>query len=192
MSQPETEKPPKSIKPGFTLLLRAVVGIAIVGGGGAAAAVYFVGGKAHAADAEVAVDRPELVPRDGASAAAVAAATTRARTGRPDPKVFKASYIALEEDFTSNLAGGETFAQIGLGLSTYYDEKVVERVETHRMAIRSAVLMTLSQADPQAITTLAGKQALKRDLTAAINQVLIGREGFGGIDDVYFTSFVTQ
>ena len=82
--------------------------------------------------------------------------------------------------------------QIGLGVSTYYGEEVVHNLETHQMAVRSAILMTLSEQDPTAITTLQGKQALKQALKNAINEALTIREGFGGIDDVYFTSFVTQ
>ena len=33
---------------------------------------------------------------------------------------------------------------------------------------------------------------LQRQLTAAINDVLRDKEGFGGIDNVYFTSLVIQ
>jgi flagellar FliL protein len=52
--------------------------------------------------------------------------------------------------------------------------------------------MTLTEQDPTVIGTLQGKQALKQALKNAINEALTIREGFGGIDDVYFTSFVTQ
>ena len=55
-----------------------------------------------------------------------------------------------------------------------------------------AIILALSEADPVEITTLSGKEALKNALKDAINRVLTNREGFGGIDDVYFTSFVTQ
>ena len=37
-----------------------------------------------------------------------------------------------------------------------------------------------------------GKQLLQRDLTDAINQVLRDKEGFGGIDNVYFSNLVIQ
>jgi len=95
-------------------------------------------------------------------------------------------------NFTSNLRGGDNFVQIGLGLSTFYDDHVKDNVERNMMAIRSAIILTISEADPVEITTLSGKEALKNALKDAINRVLTNREGFGGIDDVYFTSFVTQ
>ena len=116
----------------------------------------------------------------------------RSSTGSSDPRVFKTTYIPLEGNFTSNLRGGDNFVQIGLGLSTFYDDHVKDAVERNMMAIRSAIILTISEADPVEITTLSGKEALKNALKDAINRVLTNREGFGGIDDVYFTSFVTQ
>jgi flagellar FliL protein len=169
-------------------MLLAVLGLA--GGGGGAFAYYSMG--TPAAEGEPHHEEPELVLRDGVSEAQAEPARRRARNGAPDPRYFQATYVPLEGNFTSNLSGGDAFVQIGVGLSTYYDEHVVQNVERHEMAIRSAILMTLSEADPAAITTLRGKEALKQALKNAINNVLTNREGFGGIDDVYFTSFVTQ
>jgi flagellar FliL protein len=60
------------------------------------------------------------------------------------------------------------------------------------MPIRSAVLMVLADQDSFALQTPEGKKALQKQLKDAINQVLISKEGFGGIDDVYFTSFIIQ
>jgi flagellar FliL protein len=164
------------------LLVAALLVIAA----GAAGAWYALGGHSGEADA----DEPQLVVREGVGVAA--AERARAHAGRPDPRVFQATYIPLEGNFTSNLSGGDAFVQIGIGLSTYYDERVTAAVERHEMAIRSAILMALSEADPVEITTLSGKDRLKETLKNAINNVLTNREGFGGIDDVYFTSFVTQ
>jgi flagellar FliL protein len=60
------------------------------------------------------------------------------------------------------------------------------------MAIRSAVLLALSEQDAGALSTPQGKEQLKAKLRLAVNDVLKKREGFGGIDDVYFTSLVIQ
>ena len=147
-------------------------------------------GGGHAADAHA--DEPQLVVKDGVSEAAAERARAAARSGRPDPRIFKTTYIPLEGNFTSNLRGGDSFVQVGVGLSTFYDDHVKENVERNMMALRSAIILTLSEADPVEITTLSGKEALKNALKDAINRVLTNREGFGGIDDVYFTSFVTQ
>ena len=60
------------------------------------------------------------------------------------------------------------------------------------MPIRSAVLMKLASQDGFVISTPEGKKQLQDDLKDAINQVLISKEGFGGVDSVYFTSFIIQ
>ena len=164
--------------------------VVLLGAGGGYYAMYGLPGSGGQAEVDEHADEPQLVVREGVTASAEA--RTRARTGRPDPRVFKTTYIPLEGNFTSNLRGGDNFVQIGLGLSTFYDEHVKENVERNMMAIRSAIILTLSEADPVEITTLSGKEALKNALKDAINRVLTNREGFGGIDDVHFTSFVTQ
>jgi len=186
------EKPKKAKKKGGKkklLLLLAVLGLA--GGGGGAFAFYSMGAPAGAEE-EPHHEEPELVLRDGVSDAQAEPARRRARNGSPDPRYFQATYMPLEGNFTSNLRGGDAFVQVGLGVSTFYDERVTERLTRHNMAIRSAILLALSEADPNALTTLRGKEELKVTLRNAINNVLTNREGFGGIDDVYFTSFVTQ
>jgi flagellar FliL protein len=182
-AQPARKKKSSKLKK----LILLILALAVIGGG-AAGGWYALGGQGG----EAHPDRPELVVREGVSAAAAERAQARANAGRPDPRVFQATYIPLEGNFTSNLSGGDAFVQIGIGLSTYYDERVAAAVERHEMAIRSAILMTLSEADPLEITSLSGKERLKQTLKNAINNVLTNREGFGGIDDVYFTSFVTQ
>lgn len=185
---PNAQPAPKKKGGRLKKLILLVFALAIIGAG-AAGGWYALGGG-HGGEAES--DEPQLVVREGVSSAAADRARARAHAGRPDPRVFQATYIPLEGNFTSNLSGGDAFVQIGIGLSTFYDERVTAAVERHSMAIRSAILMALSEADPVEITSLPGKDRLKQTLKNAINNVLTNREGFGGIDDVYFTSFVTQ
>lgn len=199
MSDTTTQAAPPAKKSGkMKKIMLILIVLILVGGGGAAGGLYAMTGSVfgggHAAEEEEGPERPELVVREGVSEAAADRARERAAqpNASPDARVFQATYIPLEGSFTSNLADGEAFVQIGIGVSTYYGAPVAERVAAHDMAIRSAILMTLSEQDPVAITTLPGKTALKQQLKNAINEVLTNREGFGGIDDVYFTSFVTQ
>ena len=55
-----------------------------------------------------------------------------------------------------------------------------------------AVLMALGDATEDQVFTSEGKRQLQAHLAAAINGVLKEKEGFGGIGNVYFTSFVVQ
>lgn len=167
-----------------------LMGLGIVlGGGGLGAALYASGWLSTGGTY---VDHPHLVPREDASSEAIAAAEEKARAGKPDPHVFQASYHEMEKPFTSNLKGGQAFVQIGVGMSTYYDKRVLERLKKHEMAVRSAILMTLAEQDPLVLASAEGKEKLRQSLKKAVNDTLTIKEGFGGIEEVFFTSFVTQ
>lgn len=109
-----------------------------------------------------------------------------------DPRKYEITYYPITDAFTTNLADGSGFLQVGISLSTYYDGKVITNVKNQSVPIRSAVLMALAEQDPALLSTSQGKQQLQRQLTNAINDVLRDKEGFGGIDNVYFTSLVIQ
>lgn len=109
-----------------------------------------------------------------------------------DPKRYEVTYFAMEQPFTANLADGSGFAQVGLSLATYYDGRVIANIKRQLVPIRSAVLMILSVQEAAVLSTPEGRQSLQRQLTRAINQVLREKEGFGGIDSVYFTNLVIQ
>ncbi|MEH3122876.1 MAG: flagellar basal body-associated FliL family protein [Sphingomonas phyllosphaerae] len=117
--------------------------------------------------------------------------------GTPTPEghggePYASNYYAMEKEFTSNLQDSVHFIQIGLAVSTPYDDKVINNLKTNDIAIRSAILLTLGDTPEDQVFTGAGKQQLQKRLVATINQVLREKEGFGGISNVYFTTFVVQ
>ena len=109
-----------------------------------------------------------------------------------DSSKYQATYFQVQAPFTSNMADSDSFAQIGLAVSTYYDARVIQAMTTHEMAIRSAVLLMLAQQDQMALETPQGKEMLQKKLKSIINDVLKQKTGYGGIDNVYFTNFVIQ
>jgi flagellar FliL protein len=185
----ETDSTGVPTKKGRKVLRLALLAL-ILGGVGTGAALYARSiGLVHFGSAErVDPKRPRLVPREGFTQVDF---TTRGETPL-HPEQFKPTYYPLKDNFTSNLRDTDTFIQVGLGVSTYYDDRVLKNLETHEMAMRSAVLMTLADQDGLSLATPKGKEELKARLKTAINDVLKTKEGFGGIDDVYFTSFVMQ
>jgi flagellar FliL protein len=186
------EAPKKKGGKGKLLLFLAIA--IVFGGGGVGAGLWAMGFLSPGEGGSHRNAEPELMAREDVSAAAVAEATEKVHAGgKIDPHVFQASYKEIEKNFTSNLGGGQAFVQIGLGMSTYYDKEVVlKRVEKHEMAIRSAILMVLADQDPLVLATSEGKEKLRKALKDAVNAVLTIKEGFGGIEEVFFTSFVTQ
>jgi flagellar FliL protein len=185
----DKEKPPKKKRGKKLLLIGGAV--LLIGGGGAGAAV-FAGVLPFGHHGPVAPDRPHLVPRPGVPESEAARYASSNGDVRPDPTKFQASYYPLHDNFTANLSGSGQFVQVGLGVSTYYDQRVLDAVKLHEMAVRSAVLLTLNAASSETLSTPEGKQQLKDALRKAVNDVLKKKEGFGGIDDVYFTSMVIQ
>ena len=183
------------------LLFIGVAAIALIGAG-AGAGIYFGALQAHEAKPE---DHfPKLVERstkDEAPAAEGADKEAPPKVGtvsvpndkfKVDPRKYEITYYPIEQSFTTNLADGSGFLQVGISLSTYYDGKVIANIRRQDVPIRSAVLMVLAEQDPALLSTSHGKQSLQRQLTGAINQVLRDKEGFGGIDNVYFTNMVIQ
>jgi flagellar protein FliL len=201
MTKPKEKPETKSGKSKKMLLIG--VGATLLTAGGAAGGMYLTGGVTGK-EAEEDPHRPRLVERSDEPAEAPAEGeegkvalkegTVAVKNDREkvDPKKFEVTYIGLDQSFTANLADGAGFVQLGISLATYYDGKVVQNVERQAVPIRSSVLMVLSQQDAAVLSTPQGKQMLQRDLTQAINDVLRQKEGFGGIDDVYFTNLVIQ
>ena len=84
------------------------------------------------------------------------------------------------------------FLQVGLGVSTQYDDTVMANVEAHQLALRSEILNSMSEFSEAEIKGKAGRKALAVALRDSINLKLVDLEDFGGIQEVHFTSFVLQ
>lgn len=185
-------------------LLLAGTGAALLIGGGVGAGVYASRAFSPAGPAEN-PNRPKLVERSESSEPAAAPEAGESKEPEPkfgtvsvtsdtvavDPRRFEVTYVPLDQPFTANLANGGII-QLGLSFATYYDHRVVENIRRQTVPIRSAALMTLAEQDPEILSTSRGKQALQAQLTAAVNKVLREKEGFGGVDNIYFTSLVIQ
>ena len=171
-----------------------------VGGGLYAASAGLIGHQ-HAAAAE-APNLPKLVKKGhGKKASATEGdkssgndgiTQTSHGAGDTSGEAYETTYYQMDKEFTANLRDSPHFVQVGLALSTNYDERVIENVKNNEIPVRSAILMALSDADENAVFTEEGKRALADRLKRSVNDVLIQKEGFGGIGNVYFTNFVVQ
>ena len=110
----------------------------------------------------------------------------------PEVDTFITTYFEFEGNFTTNLRNSRKFLQLGVGVSTQYDETVIEHVQMHQLALRSEVLGTISEFTEEDIQGKAGRDMLAVKMAEAINAKLELLEGFGGIENVHFTSFVLQ
>lgn len=110
----------------------------------------------------------------------------------PQTEQFETSYYEFPDALTTNLNGSRRFLQVGVGLSTQYDASVIANVERHAMALRSDMLAVLSTFTEEEVEAEGGRKRLSSELKDAINDRLLSLEGFGGIEDVFFRSFVLQ
>lgn len=110
----------------------------------------------------------------------------------PEEELFATTYYEFPGNFTTNLKASKKFLQISLGVSTQYDEAVMVNVESHQLALRSEILGVMSEFSPDDISGREGKEKLSIMLKDGINRVLEEVEGFGGVENVHFTSFVLQ
>lgn len=110
----------------------------------------------------------------------------------PEEEIFATTYYEFPGNFTTNLKGSKKFLQISVGVSTQYDDTVMANVESHQLAMRSEILAIMSEFTPDDISGREGKEILANALKDGINGVLEKLEGFGGVEDVHFTSFVLQ
>ena len=110
----------------------------------------------------------------------------------PSTDTFVTSYYTFPDNFTTNLKGSKAFLQVSVGVSTQYDETVIENVELHQLALRSEILGTVSEFTVEQVEGKVGRDELANNIKDAINNRLEQLEGFGGVEGVFFTSFVLQ
>ena len=110
----------------------------------------------------------------------------------PEVEAFVTTYFEFPGTFTTNLMNSRKFVQVGIGVSTQYDESVMVNVEAHQLALRSEILNSMSEFSEQDVQGKTGRVLLAAALRDSINGKLMLLEGFGGIEEVHFTSFVLQ
>ena len=192
------EEKPKKKKKGKGLLVKLVVGLVLVGAGGGGTFMAVQSGMIGGGHGEEKKekDEPKLVKKGEEDPYAP---KTEGKEGEGPAEVegeggseYKTSYYNFSEDFTSNLKNSTALVQISLACSTRRDGRVLMWLKKHELAIRSAVLVVQADTPEEDVFTPEGKERLQKRLTAAINQVLTDTEGFGGVDKVYFKSFLVQ
>ena len=108
----------------------------------------------------------------------------------PEEEVFETIYHEFPGTFTTNLAGSRKMLQVGVGVSTQYDDTVMMNVESHQLALRSVILGVISDFSEEDVKGATGRDKLAVALRDAINGKLEVLENFGGVEEVHFTSFV--
>jgi len=192
----ETEEPKK--KGGLLKILGFVFGGILLIGVGLGAGFFLFGGSALTPSDEIEqiIERKlresGQLPEEEEVSEEGEAEPGRNVKEAPEADVFETTYFEFEGNFTANLRDSRKFLQVGVGVSTQYDESVIEHVQTHQLALRSEILGVASEFSEEDIQGRAGRDMLAASMADAINAKLETLEGFGGIENVHFTSFVLQ
>lgn len=123
-------------------------------------------------------------PADGEAASEDSGAAT---------KLADPVYQGLDPDFVVAFQNPKTVRFIKLSVEVMArDDDVIEDVRLHMPAIRDRVIMLLSSRDEDSLLDMGGKEKLREELLAAVQEVLVKNTGAPGIEAIYFTNFVMQ
>lgn len=105
-----------------------------------------------------------------------------------------AQYFPLDPAFVVNLnnaSSGAQFLQVEIQLMTR-DPAALEILKQQAPGIRAKLLMQLSQVNADSLTTLEGKEALRKQALASVKTMMTAETGRPIVEDLVFTSFVMQ
>ena len=120
----------------------------------------------------------------------MAAATTVVEAEPLPEEVFDHN---VQPEFVVNFQGKTKlkFLMIEMVIATH-DKEVLPILEDHDPELRNTLLLLLAEQDSEALTTAEGKQALRDQALARIDEVVSAHYRSERIKDVYITRLVMQ
>lgn len=160
------------------IIMLAIIGI------GVPAALYFLGIiDFGAASAEVVAEGEE--------------SETPVLDEHGDPIVEEAGealYLPLNPPFVVNFSHLGTLRYLQISLEVMYeDQHLLDRVEQEMPAIRNQLILLLSDQKYEKLASYAGKQELRGEMIAAINDLIVeDKQAPSPHGDIFITNFVMQ
>ena len=191
----EENTEPKKRGPLLRILAFALGGLLLIAAGLGGGYILFGGGQSDPSEEIESIIEKKMEQAEAERAAEedlAADEASKVAKEAPEVEAFITTYFEFPGTFTTNLMNSRKFVQVGIGVSTQYDESVMVNVESHQLALRSEILNSMSEFSEQDVQGKAGRVLLAAALRDSINGKLMILEGFGGIEEVHFTSFVLQ
>lgn len=110
----------------------------------------------------------------------------------PDAQKFDFNYHQMEREFLVNLTGTKKVMSLQVAVMTRYDQRVVDNIKKHEFALRSVMMDVMRQSTEADLVKPEFRVDLGRKLRDAMNTKLEAFEDFGGVEEVFFTSFIVQ
>lgn len=114
-----------------------------------------------------------------------------AEEGASSEEAPQVVYLPLKPQFTVNLLGNKHYLRTTIQLQLE-NETVKETIEANDPAIRHALIVLLSNNKVEDISTLPGKEKLRKNAVTTLNETLKTYTNTQGVSDVFFTEFVSQ
>ena len=104
-----------------------------------------------------------------------------------------AIYYAINPKFQTNyeVNGRQRLFQLAISLVTR-EQDVIDALATHAPTIKSKLVILLSGQKFAALQTVEGREKLRGECLAAVQQILNNEIGKPGVEKVLFTDFVMQ
>jgi len=182
------EEAPKKKKPIVLIAAAAVGGIVLIVGV-VFGTLFFSGYFEKQAELQAEDKLEEL---EAAASKAKVEAPSKIKKEAPEATRFEKNYMQLDKELMTNITGSKKVMVVQLALMTHYDSRVFDNVKKHEFALRSAMLDVMRQSTEAEINKPDFRKELAAKLKDTMNELLENYEDFGGIEDVFFTSFVMQ
>lgn len=104
-----------------------------------------------------------------------------------------ATYFELSPEFVVNFEGAQkaSYLQVDIQLMTRNPE-AIKVFEEHSPLIRNNILLLLSGQKYDELRTQAGKEKMRADVLATVQEIVKAEMGKPAVEAVYFTSFIMQ
>jgi len=192
MADEEIEVEGNKKSPLIKIIIIAVVAILLLAG--TAVGTMFVTGFFDKKDSSAAEEALKNLEKGATESKAAASDATPQKVAKESPELqrFENSYMELEKPLVSNLTNTRKVIQLNLAIMTHYDERVFKNAKKHEFALRSVALDVMRQMTEADLSKPEFRKELAAKIREEMNAVLQKYEDFGGIEEVYFTSFVVQ
>lgn len=193
MADEEIEVEGKKKSPLIKIIVIALVAILVLVG--TVVGTLFVTGffdKKDTIAAEEALKNLESGAANNNKGGTAEAAPQKVAKESPELQRFENSYMELEKPLVSNLTNTRKVIQLNLAIMTHYDERVFKNAKKHEFALRSVALDVMRQMTEADLAKPEFRKELAAKIREEMNGILQKYEDFGGIEEVYFTSFVVQ
>ena len=105
-----------------------------------------------------------------------------------------ASYLDLEPAFVVNYSGvGKLrYLKTDIALRLQAESSAESQIRHHMPYIRHIIVMRLSRATKEELSSMAGKELLRQDMLKQTRNMLIREDGQHFVDDLLFNSLIVQ